>query len=152
MGRWAMELNPRIREILVAAQLEHGMSAAETARAAQAGELEGLPPTRVSETTCRDLAAEAGREQEPGRRPAPVDAIAARAQAILEREMARLEEKSKHGLKSPDATALRRLVQVAREIKAMQLGFAPRGRAPRNCSRSMGTGRAEIAHPRPRAG
>jgi hypothetical protein len=63
VGRYATELNPKIRAVLVAAQLEHGMSAAETARAAQAGELEGLPPTRVSETTCRELAAEARREQ-----------------------------------------------------------------------------------------
>jgi hypothetical protein len=61
MGRYAMQLNEKIRAVLIAAQLEYGLSAAETARAAEAGELEDLPPTQVSETTCRDLAAEARR-------------------------------------------------------------------------------------------
>jgi hypothetical protein len=43
MGRHAQELNDNIRAVLVAAQLEHGLSAAETARGA-GRRAEGLPP------------------------------------------------------------------------------------------------------------
>jgi hypothetical protein len=133
----AQQLNPEIRAVLVAAQLEQGMSAAETARAAQAGDLEGLPPTRVGETTCRNLARAAERERGaqstgdetvpgPANPVVPIDAIATRAQAILEREMTRLEERSEDGLRNQDATALKRLLQIAREVKAIdQLGSPP---------------------------
>jgi hypothetical protein len=123
------KLNDEIHGVLVAAQLEQGLSAAETARAAAAGELEGLPPTGVSETLCRELAAEArrARGQEAEAHvvsPAPVDVIATRAQAILEQEIARYQEKAERGgLKPNDASALKRLLQVAREVKAIRLGF-----------------------------
>jgi hypothetical protein len=136
----AQQLNQRIRDVLARAQLEDGLSAAETARKAQAGELEGLPPTRMSETLCRNVANEAKRRAGGRRTPAsagensaPVDQLAARAQVILEREMDRLEEKAEQGpLGTSDANALKRLLQVAREVKAIELGFVPRGggRAP----------------------
>jgi uncharacterized membrane protein YccC len=128
-------LNDEIRGILTAAQLEQGMSAAEAARAAQAGELENLPPTKVSETICRELAAQARRASEPkaeAESPAPVDWVATRAEAILEREMARLDEAAERGkLKPQDVSHLKRLLQVAREIKAMQLGFIVPGNRTR---------------------
>jgi hypothetical protein len=124
-------LTDMIRDVLVAAQLEQGLSAAETARAAQKGELEGLPPTRVSETTCRDLAAQARRARGPEAHiasPAPVDVIATRAQVLLEQELGRLEERAERGgLEQNDASALKRLLQCAREVKALQLGFVAPG-------------------------
>jgi hypothetical protein len=147
-------LNDDIRGVLVAAQLEQGLSAAETARAAQAGELEGLPPTKVSETLCRDVAAAARRARGPEVEahvvsPAPVDVIATRAQAILEQEMTRFEEKAKRGgLKRDETIALRRLLQVAREVKAIQLGFVVPGRRMRSLvDEQPGSGSSDAESP-----
>jgi hypothetical protein len=131
-----MQLNPRIRSILVAAQLEQGLSAAETARAAQAGELEGLPPTRVSETTCHDLAAEAGRERatqsngsatsDEDRTRELGDAMAAEAdeRAYLEQQIARIKTISEPT--STDLRALRTAMAALGDIKKREARRAPR--------------------------
>jgi hypothetical protein len=130
-----MELNPRIRRILVAAQLEHGLSAAETARAAQAGELEGLPPTRVSETTCRDLAAEARRERSTQSNGTATseseearelgDAMAAEAdeRAFLERQIARIKAIEQPTAK--DLHALRTAMNALGDIDRREAKRAP---------------------------
>jgi hypothetical protein len=152
----AQQLSPKIRDVLARAQLEQGLSAAETARRAQAGELEDLPPTPVGETTCRNVAREAKRRQAPpdaARDAVPVDALATRAQVILDREFERLEAKSKEGaLKGADATALRGLLQVAREVKALQLGFVPQAgrRTTRLLREHKPNGDGDEAKPRSR--
>jgi hypothetical protein len=130
MGRFAPKLSDGMRAAIRAAAAE-GRTGPEIVGLAAAGGLGGLASFDVSESTVREVAGEA--ERDPTARssrvaqPAPVDAIATRAQAILEHEMDRLEGKSKHGLKTQDASALKRLLQVAREIKAIQLGFIPPG-------------------------
>jgi hypothetical protein len=147
VGRFAPKLSAEMREAIRAAAAEGG-SAREIVDLAAAGGLGGVGPFAVSESTVRELAGEARREHgiaasahnaspapdptghtalDTPERTAPIDAIATRAQAIIEQEMARLEQKSKHGLKTQDATALKRLLQVAREVKAIQLGFVPPG-------------------------
>jgi hypothetical protein len=139
VGRFAPKLSDEMREAIRAAAAE-GRTARDIVDLAAAGRLGSLRSFTVAESTVREIAGEARREHglahgDPApttagqERTASIDAIATRAQAILEQEMARLEQKSKHGLKTQDATALKRLLQVAREVKAMQLGFA--ARAPR---------------------
>ena len=132
MGRFAMQLNPRIRDILIAAQLEQGMSAAETARAAQAGELEGLPPTRVSETSCGELRAEAERERgnyslanTPG---PPTDQAEASERAYLEQQIARIR-----AIEEPTAkqiTTLREAMRGLEDIEKRATRRAPRRPEP----------------------
>jgi hypothetical protein len=147
VGRFAPKLSDEMRKAIRAAAAE-GRSAREIVDLASAGRLGGLRSFTVSESTVREIAGDARRmhgiaasahNASPAADPtghsplnapertAPIDAIATRAQAILEQEMTRLEQKSKHGLKTQDATALKRLLQVAREVKAMQLGFVARG-------------------------
>jgi hypothetical protein len=135
MGRYAMQLNEKIRAVLIAAQLEYGLSAAETARAAQAGELEGLPPTQVSETTCRDLAAEARRgrsTQSNGTATTELDearelgeAMAAEAdeRAYLEKQIARIKAIEEPTAK--DLHALRTAMNALGDIDRRQAKRTP---------------------------
>jgi hypothetical protein len=142
MGRFAPKLSDEMREAIRVAAAE-GRTAPEIVKLAAAGGLGGLRSFDVSESTVRELAGEV-RDPAAGattQSPAPVDVIATRAQAILEQEMARLEEKAKHGLKNNEATALKRLLQVAREVKAIQLGFmAPGSRTRRLVDGQQGNG------------
>jgi hypothetical protein len=133
MGRFAPKLSDVMRDAIRAAAAE-GRSAPEIVELAAAGGLggDGLRSFDVSESAVREIAGEVrGRAADSGaiEAPAPVDVIATRAQAVLEREMGRLEERSGgDGLSGQDASQLRRLLLAAREIKALQLGFVTPGR------------------------
>lgn len=109
MGRYDPRLSDDMRDALVRAQLDDGMSAPEAAKAATAGELG--EPFDVSETTCRTLAREAKRDRPRAARDEPDEPD--RVRAIAEKTIARVE-----ALDAPASKDLHALQQAQRIVDA----------------------------------
>jgi transposase len=139
MGRWAPKFSARERQAVTSAMVDRGMTAPAVVAAAAAGKLEeGLAPFEISESTARDWAKEARRQQSGDASTSRPDAIADRALAILEQRMDTLEKQATQGaFRTNTANELKRLVQVAHEIKVMKKTPGPR------------TGRLAGAHGQP---
>jgi hypothetical protein len=109
------------RRAVVAARVEHGLSAAEAVAAAAAGELpgaEGLERSAISESSARAHAGDARRERPTRPRDEDTEAslgvAEARLRRILDRERERLE-----GQEEPNLERVRWLARVARELEAL---------------------------------
>lgn len=130
--RWSDELLTAV----VAAQLDHGMSARQASEAAHAGELPGIgrdvPAAPIGQAYCRDLASEERRrrKQLETARQAPGEIVAsglAQLAAIFDQEVARAAAQARRG--RVDAGKIVQLARAGAEVaKLAKIAQGPGGK------------------------
>jgi hypothetical protein len=146
MGRYAPNLSNEQREAVTRAMLEDGMSAGEVVELAAAGQL-GLPAFEVSESTARDLRAEAERERDNGTVDdpgPPADQATAQALAFAEREIARIE-----ALETPSAkelSAYREALRIKQDAERQAEKRAARERLVRKPQQELDPRHRELSY------